>query len=136
MCIRDSGGRAAEIVVFGDGEVTQGASGDLQMVTQLAREMVTRFGFSTLGPVALEGGGGEVFLGRDLLNTRPSYAESTGKQIDEQIRTYAKEALNRAISLLQPRREIMNRLVEALITEETLSGERFTQLADLQPVSS
>ena len=130
------GGRAAEIVVFGDGEVTQGASGDLQMVTQLAREMVTRFGFSTLGPVALEGGGGEVFLGRDLLNTRPSYAESTGKQIDEQIRTYAKEALNRAISLLQPRREIMDRLVEALITEETLSGERFTQLADLQPVSS
>ena len=98
--------------------------------------MVTRFGFSTLGPVALEGGGGEVFLGRDLLNTRPSYAESTGKQIDEQIRTYAKEALNRAISLLQPRREIMDRLVEALITEETLSGERFTQLADLQPVSS
>jgi cell division protease FtsH len=56
------GGRAAEMVVFGPGEITQGASGDLQMVSHLAREMVTRFGFSSLGPVALEGGDQEVFL--------------------------------------------------------------------------
>ena len=55
------GGRAAELVVFGPSEVTQGASGDLQMVSQLAREMVTRFGFSSLGPVALGRGGNEVF---------------------------------------------------------------------------
>ena len=66
------GGRAAEMVVFGPGEITQGASGDLQMVSQLAREMVTRFGFSSLGPVALEGGDQQVFLGRDLIHTRPS----------------------------------------------------------------
>ena len=125
------GGRAAEMVVFGSGEVTQGASGDLQMVSQLAREMVTRFGFSELGPVALESGGNEVFLGRDLMNARPSYAESTGKAIDGQIRDLAKHALQQAVALLESRRSTMDQLVEALIAEETLHTERFMELAGL-----
>ena len=130
------GGRAAETVVFGPGEITQGASGDLQMVSQLAREMVTRFGFSSLGPVALEGGDQEVFLGRDLIHTRPSYAESTGKAIDACVRQLASQALDEAIALLEPRREVMDRLVEALITEETLSSSRFYELGGLdQPQS-
>jgi len=130
------GGRAAETVVFGPGEITQGASGDLQMVSQLAREMVTRFGFSSLGPVALEGGNQEVFLGRDLIHTRPSYAESTGKAIDACVRQLAIQALDDAIALLEPRREVMDRLVEALITEETLSSSRFYEIAGLdQPKS-
>ena len=119
------GGRAAEIVVFGDSEVTQGASGDLQMVTQLAREMVTRFGFSDLGPVALEGQDQEVFLGRDLMQPRQVYAESTGREIDRRIRDLAWQALQQAIALLTPRRELMDRLVEALIEEETLQSDRF-----------
>jgi len=125
------GGRAAEIVVFGDSEVTQGASGDLQMVSQLAREMVTRFGFSDLGPVALEGQDQEVFLGRDLVNTRQSYAESTGREIDHRVRALAQEALQQAIDLLTPRRQLMDRLVEALIEEETLQSDRFHALAGL-----
>ena len=125
------GGRAAEIVVFGDSEVTQGASGDLQMVSQLAREMVTRFGFSDLGPVALEGQDQEVFLGRDLVNTRQSYAESTGREIDHRVRALAQEALQQAIDLLTPRRQLMDRLVEALIEEETLQSDRFHALAEL-----
>jgi len=125
------GGRAAEMVVFGSGEVTQGASGDLQMVSQLAREMVTRFGFSELGPVALESGGNEVFLGRDLMNARPSYAESTGKAIDGQIRDLAKHALQQAVALLENKRSTMDQLVEALIAEETLHTERFMELAGL-----
>ncbi|HJN35266.1 MAG: ATP-dependent zinc metalloprotease FtsH [Prochlorococcus sp.] len=125
------GGRAAELVVFGPDEVTQGASGDLQSVTKLAREMVTRFGFSSLGPVALEAAGSEVFLGRDLVHTRPNYAESTGKAIDEQIRELAMAALNQAVELLRSRREEMDRLVEALMEEETLNSERFLALAGL-----
>ena len=130
------GGRAAEMVVFGPGEITQGASGDLQMVSHLAREMVTRFGFSSLGPVALEGSDQEVFLGRDLIHTRPSYAESTGKAIDACVRQLAIQALNEAIALLEPRREVMDRLVEALIAEETLSSSRFYDLAGLdEPLS-
>ena len=70
------------------------------MVAQLAREMVTRFGFSSLGPLALEGPGSEVFLGRDWFSQRPGYAESTGQAIDSQIRLLAKTALQQAISLL------------------------------------
>ena len=125
------GGRAAEQVVFGPLEVTQGASGDLQMVAQLSREMVTRFGFSSLGPMALEGAGSEVFLGRDWFSQRPGYAETTGQAIDSQIRTLAKNALAHAVTLLEARRELMDQLVEALIEEETLSGERFRSLAEL-----
>ena len=125
------GGRAAEQVVFGPLEVTQGASGDLQMVAQLSREMVTRFGFSSLGPMALEGAGSEVFLGRDWFSQRPGYAETTGQAIDAQIRTLAKNALAHAVALLEARRELMDQLVEALIEEETLSGERFRSLAEL-----
>ena len=125
------GGRAAELVVFGLDEITQGASGDLQSVANLAREMVTRFGFSSLGPIAFETEGSEVFLGRDLIHTRPSYAESTGKVIDEQIRALAVDALEQAINLLSPRREVMDLLVDALIQEETLHTDRFLQLAGL-----
>ena len=125
------GGRAAELVVFGREEVTQGASGDLQMVAQLAREMVTRFGFSTLGPVALEGAGTEVFLGRDWFSQRPGYAETTGREIDQQVQELARRSLQQAVDLLEPRRIEMDRLVDALIEEETLQGDRFMVLAGL-----
>ena len=125
------GGRAAELVVFGAQEVTQGASGDLQMVSQLAREMVTRFGFSSLGPVALEGGDQDVFLGRDWLNRSPGYAQATGREIDQQVQALARESLDTAIALLSEHREVMDRLVEALIEEETLDGKRFLALAGL-----
>ena len=127
------GGRAAEIVVFGPSEVTQGASGDLQMVSQLAREMVTRFGFSDLGPVALEGQDQEVFLGRDLIHTRPSYGERTGREIDLRVRLLASEALQQAIHLLESRREQMDVLVDALIEEETLQSDRFYALLGIDP---
>jgi len=130
------GGRAAETVVFGLSEVTQGASGDLQMVSQLAREMVTRFGFSSLGPVALEGAGHEVFLGRDLIQTRPAYAERTGREIDLQVRQLAQAALDQAIALLRCRREVMDRLVEALIDEETLHTDRFLALAGIDETAT
>jgi len=130
------GGRAAETVVFGLSEVTQGASGDLQMVSQLAREMVTRFGFSRLGPVALEGAGHEVFLGRDLIQTRPAYAERTGREIDLQVRQLAQASLDQAIALLRCRREVMDRLVEALIDEETLHTDRFLALAGIDETAT
>ncbi|QNG26553.1 ATP-dependent zinc metalloprotease FtsH [Synechococcus sp. HK01-R] len=125
------GGRAAETVVFGAGEVTQGASGDLQMVSQLAREMVTRFGFSELGPVAYEGAGNEVFLGRDLIHSRPAYGERTGREIDLQVRRLSTNALRQAVALLESRRDVMDRLVDALIDEETLHTDRFLALAGI-----
>ncbi len=124
------GGRAAELVVFGPSEITQGASGDLQMATRICREMVTRYGFSPLGPVALEGDAAEVFLGRDLIHTRPSYAETTGRRIDAQVRALSQEALDRAVAELEPRRDLLDDLVELLIERETLSGDDFRAIVD------
>jgi len=122
------GGRAAEMVVFGPGEVTQGASGDLEMVTRICREMVTRYGFSSLGPVAFEADGGEVFLGRDWLRSEPHYSRQTGNRIDQQVRDLANGALDRAVAMLSPRRELMDQLVTLLIEQETLEGEAFRDL--------
>ena len=122
------GGRAAELVVFGPSEITQGASGDLEMVSRIAREMVTRYGFSSLGPVALEGAGAEVFLGRDWLRSEPHYSQETGNRIDAQVRALACDALQEAVALLSPRRELLDELVELLITKETLNGEEFAAL--------
>jgi len=124
------GGRAAEIVVFGPSEVTQGAAGDLQMVSRISREMVTRYGFSSLGPVALESDSGQVFLGRDWLRQDAPYSGSTGRQIDQQVRALACRALEQALAVLQPRRELMDLLVERLISEETIAGESFRASVD------
>ena len=73
------GGRAAEDVVFGHSEVTTGAGGDIQQVASMARQMVTRFGMSELGPMSLESGNQEVFLGRDLM-TRSDVSDAIGQQ--------------------------------------------------------
>jgi cell division protease FtsH len=124
------GGRAAELVVYGPSEVTQGAAGDLELVTRICREMVTRYGFSSLGPVALEGDGVEVFLGRDWLRPEPHYSRQTGNRIDTQVRLLAQAALDRAVALLRPRRELMDLLVERLIVEETIEGEAFRELVE------
>jgi len=124
------GGRAAELVVFGPSEVTQGASSDLQMVSRICREMVTRYGFSSLGPVALEGDGAEVFLGRDWIRAEPHYSQDTGNRIDTVVRTLAKQSLETAVSFLEPRRELMDLLVERLIREETIDGDSFRQEVD------
>ena len=123
------GGRAAEIVVFGPSEVTQGAAGDLQMVSRICREMVTRYGFSSLGPVALESDAGQVFLGRDWIRPEaPPYSSRTGSQIDAQVRKLAAAALEQALAVLRPRRQLLDRLVEHLIAEETINGEEFRAL--------
>jgi cell division protease FtsH len=121
-------GRAAELVVFGPSEVTQGAAGDLDLVARICREMVTRYGFSSLGPVALEGESPEVFLGRDWLRGEAPYSQKTGQRIDAQVRGLAVQALDQAMGLLTPRRALMDQLVELLIVEETIEGERFRAL--------
>ncbi|MGL6134555.1 MAG: cell division protein FtsH, partial [Prochlorococcaceae cyanobacterium] len=124
------GGRAAEQVVFGPAEVTQGASSDLELVGRIGREMVTRYGFSPLGPVALEADGPEVFLGRDWLRSDPHYSKVTGNRIDAQVRELAWHALDKAMALLEPRRDLMDVLVERLIVEETIDGDRFRAIVE------
>ena len=118
------GGRAAEDVVFGHQEVTTGAGGDIQQVASMARQMVTRFGMSDLGPVALEGGNQEVFLGRDLM-TRSDVSDSISRQIDEQVRAMVKHCYEETVSIVSAHRQAMDSLVETLIEKETMDGDEF-----------
>ena len=121
------GGRAAEYVIFGEAEVTTGAGGDLQQVTGMARQMVTRFGMSTLGPLSLESQQGEVFLGRDWMS-RSEYSEAIASRIDNQVRTIVEECYKLAKKLIRENRTVTDRLVDLLIEKETIDGEEFRQI--------
>ena len=118
------GGRAAEDVVFGDAEITTGAGGDIQQVASMARQMVTRFGMSDLGPVSLESGNQEVFIGRDLM-TRSEISDAISRQIDEAVREMVKHCYSETVKIVKQHREAMDRLVEILIEKETIDGEEF-----------
>ena len=121
------GGRAAEEEVFGDDEVTTGAGGDLQQVTGMARQMVTRFGMSDMGPMSLEGQGGEVFLGGGLMN-RAEYSEESASRIDAQVKMLAEHGHKVARDIIRDNRQVIDRLVDLLIEKETMDGEEFRQI--------
>ncbi|MDP8964668.1 MAG: ATP-dependent zinc metalloprotease FtsH2 [Cyanobacteriota bacterium] len=121
------GGRAAEEEIFGDSEVTTGAGGDLQQVTGMARQMVTRFGMSDLGPLSLEGQGGEVFLGGGLMS-RAEYSEEIAARIDEQVRVIVEHCHDDARRIMRENRVVIDRLVDLLIEKETIDGEEFRQI--------
>jgi cell division protease FtsH len=118
------GGRAAEDVVFGHAEVTTGAGGDIQQVASLARQMVTRFGMSDLGPISLEAGNQEVFLGRDLM-TRSDLSDAVSAKIDVAVRQFVFVCYEETKAIVSQHRECMDRLVERLIEKETLDGNEF-----------
>ncbi|MGA1265070.1 MAG: ATP-dependent zinc metalloprotease FtsH2 [Prochlorothrix sp.] len=121
------GGRAAEDVIFGRDEVTTGASNDLQQVTGMARQMVTRLGMSDLGPVSLEGQSQEVFLGRDLM-TRSEYSEQIAAKIDTQVREIVEACYQDTLQLIRDNRVVIDRLVDLLVEKETIDGEEFRQI--------
>jgi len=124
------GGRAAELVVFGKQEITPGASSDIEAVTAMAREMVTRYGFSSLGPVAWEGNQVEVFIGRDWLQQRPTYSKDTAKALDEEVQKLAKQALATACTLLSGHRPLLDDLTNQLVEQETIAGDQFRAVVD------
>ena len=124
------GGRAAELVVFGRQEITPGASRDIEAVTATAREMVTRYGFSSLGPVAWEGDQAEVFIGRDWLQQRPTYSKDTAKALDAEVQKLAKEALAAACSLLAGHRPLLDELTNQLVEQETIGGDQFRAVVE------
>ncbi|TVP58505.1 MAG: ATP-dependent zinc metalloprotease FtsH [Nodularia sp. (in: Bacteria)] len=121
------GGRAAEEIVFGAAEVTTGAGGDLQQLSGMARQMVTRFGMSDLGPLSLESQQGEVFLGRDW-TTRSEYSESIAARIDAQVREIVEKCYDNAKQIMRDHRTVCDRLVDLLIEKETIDGEEFRQI--------
>ncbi len=121
------GGRAAEEEIFGNDEVTTGAGGDLQQVTEMARQMVTIYGMSDLGPIALGGQGGEVFLGAGL-TSRAEYSEEVASRIDAQVRQIAEHGHQLARKIVRENREVIDRLVDLLIEKETINGQELKQI--------
>lgn len=120
------GGRAAEEEVFGDAEVTSGAGGDLQQLTNMARQMVTRFGMSDLGPMSLEEQNSQVFLGGGL--NRSEYSEEISSRIDSQVREIVEQCHQNARQIIRNNRVAIDRLVDLLIEKETIDGDEFRKI--------
>ena len=121
------GGRAAEEIVFGDTEVTTGASNDLQQVTSMARQMVTRFGMSTIGPLSLENEDTNPFLGRGM-GSNNEYSDEIAIKIDKQIQQIVQECHLKTLNIIRENRVVIDRLVDILIEKETIDGEEFRQI--------
>jgi len=122
------GGRAIEQVVFGEPEVTTGASSDLQQVTNLARQMVTRFGMSSIGPIALEDeNNGQVFLGGGTAQGT-EFADSIADRIDEQVCKIVSYCEQKAIEIVLDNRVVIDLVVEKLLDIETMDGAEFREL--------
>jgi cell division protease FtsH len=121
------GGLAAEAEVFGEDETSTGASNDIQQVTNLARQMVTLYGMSELGPLALESMDNQVFLGRNLM-PRSEVSEEMASKIDAKVREIALGCLAQARQVLRQHRSLMDQLVDLLMERETIDGEEFRQI--------
>jgi cell division protease FtsH len=113
------GGRAAEELVFE--QITTGASNDIERATQLARDMVCRYGMSdVLGPVNFAGRQGQVFLGRDLGDGTAAFSESFSRQIDEEVRSIVQKEYQRAKKILEGQRDQLDIFATELISAEVL----------------
>lgn len=119
------GGRAAEEITFGD--ITTGASNDIERATQIARDMVTKYGMSELGPIKFGDEQEEVFLGRDFSHQR-NYSEDVATAIDHHIRTIVEDAYEKAKQLLLDNKEILTRASEILMVKEKITGHEFRKI--------
>merc|ERR1712087_1078090 len=114
---------------MGKPELTTGTSNDLQRATSLARQMVTRFGMSNIGPIALEDeNNGQVFLGANMTLENSDYAESIADRIDEQVCKIINYCEQKAIEIIKDNRVIIDLTVERLLDIETMEGSEFREL--------
>ncbi len=120
------GGRVAEELVFDD--ITTGASQDIRQATQTARDMVTKYGFSSkLGLINYDTDNDEVFIGRDLAHTRP-YGENIAGQIDAEVKNIIDECYSRAKTIISENRDILDKIASLLLEKEKISREEFEAL--------
>ncbi|MDO8950204.1 MAG: ATP-dependent zinc metalloprotease FtsH [Actinomycetota bacterium] len=120
------GGRVAEEIAIGD--ITTGASNDIERATKLARQMITRYGMSDkLGPMTLGEQEHEVFLGRDFSNT-PNYSPEIAYEIDKEVRRLIDEAFDKAFKILTERRAQLDLMAEVLVERETVDKEELAAL--------
>jgi cell division protease FtsH len=116
------GGRVTEKVVFGDPEITTGASNDLQQVTNIARQMVTRYGMSSIGPIALEDNNNEqMFLGGE-------FNEAIADRIDVEVCKIVNHCEQIATKIVLDNRVVIDLIVEKLLDAETINGDEFRQI--------
>jgi cell division protease FtsH len=122
------GGRAAEEIVFG--EITTGASNDIEKVTATAKQMVMRFGMSEkLGPRVFGHDHGQPFLGREF-SSEPDYSDEIAREIDDEIRRIVEEAHQTARSVLEENRDKLDLTSEILLRRETIEREQFIELLE------
>jgi cell division protease FtsH len=120
------GGRAAEEIVFSD--ITSGASNDLERVTKMAREMVTRLGMSSeLGPIVYGKKDEMVFLGKEFTEQR-DYSESVAEKIDIEVKELVSNAYQRALDILKERRDVLEVLAEKLLEQETVDKKELDEI--------
>jgi cell division protease FtsH len=127
------GGRAAEEIVFG--EITTGASNDLEKVTETAKQMVMRFGMSErLGPRVFGHDRGQPFLGREF-SAEPDYSDEIAREIDDEIRRIVEAAHQTAKGLLNDNRDELERISKLLLERETIDAAQFVALLEGKPAS-
>ena len=119
------GGRVAEQLTLDD--ISTGASNDIMRATEIARDMVTKYGFSEKIGTVNYSSGEEVFLGNDF-TTHKNYSEDVARSIDEEIRSLIDQAYQKATEILTENKEILERVATALLLVETIDGEQFEDL--------
>ena len=120
------GGRVAEAIVLND--ISTGASNDIERASQIARNMVTKYGMSSkIGTVMFGGGQGEVFLGRDFAQTK-DYSEETAALIDEEVKRIIQTAYNKAVEILTEHIDKLHVVAGILIEKEKIEGEEFDKI--------
>jgi len=119
------GGYASEKLVFGD--ITTGPSNDLERATQMARNMVTRYGMSRLGARTFGKKEELVFLGREMHEER-NYSEKTAQDIDIEVTHLIDEAFKRATAILTEKRTLLNTIATTLLEKETLEKDEFARI--------
>ncbi len=125
------GGRAAEEIVFG--EITTGASNDLEKVTETAKQMVMRFGMSErLGPRVFGHDRSQPFLGREF-SAEPDYSDEIAREIDDEIRRIVEEAHQTSKDILTEHREQLDRISRILLERETIEAEQFVAILEGKP---
>jgi cell division protease FtsH len=122
------GGRIAEELIFGHDKVTSGASSDIDMVTKMAKNMVTRYGMSKeLGPIAYGENEEEVFLGRSVTRTQ-NMSEETANKVDTEVKKIVEVGYARAKQVLTEKIDDLHKLAKALLVYETLTGDEIRDL--------
>jgi cell division protease FtsH len=124
------GGRIAEELIFGVDSVTTGASNDIERATDIARNMITKWGLSEhMGPLSYGEDEGEVFLGHSVTQTK-SISEQTARAIDEEIRLFIDRNYQRAEDILKAKMDILHKMAEALMKYETIDKDQINDLME------